>query len=214
MFVAILLPSGNSFDEMRIDKSMIKKTVIPFYVFLLSMTAFLAPASAESYYFDDSQSAVTFEVGYLAGTCRGRFSKFEGKLDFDRENPEKSSVSIVIQVESVDTDSAKRDAHLQEDDFFYSSKFPTITFRSEGFKKRGDRLIVTGPLTIRGVSKPISLLVDLKGKQAQWVSGGDALLFESQYELNRLDFGVGEGQPGIDERIRIKLDVKAFEAKR
>lgn len=206
-----MLPPGNSFGEFGIGKSMINKPAIQLLILLLSVTALAAPVSAESYYFDDSQSAVTFEVGYLAGTCRGRFSKFEGKLEFDRENPEKSSVSIVIQVDSVDTDSAKRDAHLQEEDFFNSSKFPTITFRSEGFKKRGDRLIVTGPLTIRGVSKPISLLVDLKGKQAQWVAGGDALLFESEYELNRLDFGVGEGQPGIDERIRIKLDVKAFE---
>lgn len=184
------------------------KTLIKLALFFV----FLNPTSAESYYFDQTHSSVGFEVGYIAGTCHGKFKKFEGRLDYNKEQPERSEVSIVIQVDSVDTNSVKRDTHLQQEDFFHSSRFPTITFKSESFRKRGNKLIVTGPLNIHGVSKPVTLHVQLKGSQTQWAAGGDALLFDTEYELNRLDFGVGEGQPGIDKQIRIRLNIKALES--
>lgn len=79
------------------------------------------------------------------------------------------------------------------------------------FKKRGDQYVVTGPLTIRGVSKNITLRVTLERKQAQWAIGGDALYFDSNYEINRLDFGVNGGQPAVGDQVKIDLAIKAFE---
>jgi polyisoprenoid-binding protein YceI len=179
---------------------------------LLFVSLLQLPLSAQTYEFNAKQSSVGFDIEYIAGTAHGEFREFEGKLDFNKQNPEQSRVAITIQVDSVDTDSAKRDGHLQEEDYFYSQKYPTIQFESKSFRKRGDnQYVVAGPLTIRGVSKPITLQVTLTERQAQWAVKGDALFFESEYDLNRMDFGVSGGTPGVNERLKVLLKIKAFE---
>lgn len=180
---------------------------------LFILTLLQLPLSAQVYEFDSEHSSVGFDIGYVAGTAHGEFRQFEGRLEFDPADPERSTVSLTIRVNSVDTDSEKRDAHLQEEEYFHAQKFPTITFQSKSFRKRGNnQYVVAGPLTIRGVSKPITLHVELVRRQAQWAVKGDALLFESEYELDRTDFGVSGGRPGVADQLKVFLKIKAFES--
>jgi polyisoprenoid-binding protein YceI len=184
-------------------------------LFLLSCLLTLCsvgPVYAETYVFNEKHSKVGFEIGHLTGTANGQFRKIDGTLEFDPNKPEASKVRVTLQVDSIDTGSAKRDSHLQEDDYFFASQHPTITFESVGFRKRGsNQYVVTGPLTIRGIEKNITLYVTLEGSQQQWAVPGKALLFASDYELNRLDFGVSGGRPAVGDRVTINLDIKAFE---
>ncbi len=185
------------------------------HTFLLLASLFflgLSPtALAETYRFDDQQSQIEFKIGFIAGTAHGKFKTFEGRLDFQPENPEASQVQLKIQVDSVDTGSEKRDRHLQQDDFFDSARYPTITFESKGFRKRGDQYVVSGPLTIHGVTRNITLQVKLERAQDLWTVDGKALTFTSDYELNRTDFGVNGGTGTVDENVKIQLRIKALE---
>ena len=192
---------------------MVKLTMkTKFFSSILAFTLLMAPrVLAETYNFDEGQSEIGFKIGHFGGQAKGVFKEFKGTLEFDEKNPQDSKVDLVIQVDSIDTGSAKRDAHLQREEYFDSGQFPTITFESRAFRKRGSVFFVTGPLTIHGVEKNITLKVRLKGRQAQWTTGGDALTFESQYELSRLDFGVSGGQPAVGKTVEIDLNIKAFE---
>lgn len=179
-------------------------------VFVFLTTLF---ASAEEYHFNSRKSKVGFEIGYVAGTAVGRFDQFEGTLRFDPENPGQSKVSITIQVKSINTDSAKRDRHLQEEEYFDSRNHPTITFESASFRKVGaQEFVVAGPLTIRGVSKPVTLHLRLERRQQQWAVKGEALNFSCEYELNRTDFGVNGGRPGVSDQLKVMLRIEALES--
>ena len=184
-----------------------------FFLATLALFILLTPTQAETYKFDASKSEIIFEIGHFTGTARGEFSEFEGVLEFDDQNPEKSKVKLEIQVDSIDTGSAKRDQHLQEEDYFHSQKFPKITFQSQGFKQRGkNNYVVSGPLTIRGKSKNITLQVQLQGETEEWAVSGKVLNFQSSYELNRMDFGVSGGRPAVGKQVKITLLVKARES--
>lgn len=166
---------------------------------------------AEYYVFDGKHSTIGFEIGHFTGVAKGKFKSFSGILKLDEQNMSNSAVELKIQVDSIDTGSPKRDQHLQEDDYFDSAKFPKITFQSKSFKRRGDRFIVTGPLTIHGVTKNITLYLELADRHEQWAVNGEVLTFQSEYELNRLDFGVNGGQPAVGKTVKIKLDIHALE---
>src|SRR6266478_7523917 len=84
----------------------------------------------ETYKFDLSGSTIGFSVHQFLGTTHGKFTKFDGKIDIDREHPEKSSVVAKIDVASINTGIVKRDNHLRSPEFFNVTKFPEITFKS------------------------------------------------------------------------------------
>lgn len=179
---------------------------------LITLILMGAPqAIAESYRFDQEKSTVSFEIGHFTGTAKGEFKEFQGTLDFFPDQPQNSKVKLTIQVASIDTGSVKRDTHLQQDDYFDAVKFPTITFESKGFKKRGNQYVVTGPLTMHGVEKNITLQVKLKRSQDQWAVDGKALFFSSGYELNRLDYGIEAGRPAVGDEVTIELKINAIE---
>src|SRR5437870_11536896 len=129
----------------------------------------------ETYKFDQSRSTIGFTVHQFLGTTHGKFTKFEGKIDIDREHPEKSSVVAKIDVASINTGIVKRDNHLRSPEFFNVAKFPEITFKSRSVKQTdqqsGD---IAGDLTMHGVTKPITLHVKLLSpisndkKQTRW----------------------------------------------
>src|SRR5207244_11533975 len=89
----------------------------------------------ESYKFDQSRSTIGFTVHQFLGTTHGKFTKFEGKIDIDREHPEKSSVVAKIDVASINTGIVKRDNHLRSPEFFNAATFPEITFKIRSFKQ-------------------------------------------------------------------------------
>src|SRR5436189_5360051 len=116
----------------------------------------------ETYRFDQSQSTIGFSVHQFLGTTHGKFTKFNGKIDVNREHPENSSVTAQIDVRSIDTRIKKRDDHLRSAEFFNVDKYPQITFKSRSVKQTGPQSgDILGDLTMHGVTKPVTLQVKL-----------------------------------------------------
>lgn len=107
---------------------------------------------------DPAHSSVGFDVTHFGvTTVHGTFTKTEGTVAWDDQNVAKSSVHTVIDVNSLDTGNPARDAHTKSDAFFDAAKYPTMTFDSTSVKQQGKDLQVTGNLTIKGVTKPVTL---------------------------------------------------------
>jgi polyisoprenoid-binding protein YceI len=130
-------------------------------VFLLVALASTAAAN-ETYQIDPAHSSIGFHLGHMMGKVVGKFTKFEGKIGSDREHPQQSSVTVRIQIDSIDTGIAKRDTHLRSEEFFDVAKYPEITFKSRRVKQTGAQSgDILGDLTMHGVTKPITLHVKL-----------------------------------------------------
>src|SRR5260370_35607570 len=134
----------------------------------------------ETYKFDQAHSTIGFSAHKFLGTTPGKFAKFDGKIDLDREHPENSSVRARIDVRSIDTGIVKRDNHLRGPEFFAVEKYPEITFKSRNVKQTGPQAgDILGHLTMHGLTKPITLHVKLltspKDKQTRWALTTDPL---------------------------------------
>lgn len=155
------------------------------------MTTITSTSTAvRTYAVDKAHSEAVFQVRHLLTKVRGRFSDFEGTFAIDEAHPEQSTVSFTIQAASVDTNQPDRDAHLRSADFFAVDQFPAITFRSTRIVKKGENIFnVDGDLTIRGVSKAITVPVTFLGKAKDpW--GNERLAFEAEYVIDRKAFGL------------------------
>src|SRR5437870_9886623 len=133
-----------------------------------SITAFVvaglssAALANETYKFDPSGSTIGFSVHQFLGTTHGKFTRFNGKIEVDRDHPENSSVTAQIDVRSIDTRIKKRDDHLRSPEFFNVDRFPQITFKSRSVKRTGPQSgDILGDLTMHGVTRPITLHVKL-----------------------------------------------------
>ena len=146
--------------------------------------------AAETFVIDKGHSEVGFQIRHMMAKVRGRFTDFDGKIVADRAKPEASSVELTIQATSIDTANPNRDKDLRSADFFDVEKYPTITFKSTSIKAKGkDAYDVTGTLTMRGVSKEVTLPVAFLGIRKN-MRGQDAAGFETAVTLNRKDFGI------------------------
>ena len=145
----------------------------------------MAQASSR-YQLDVVHSTVGFAVKHmLFSTVRGKFNDVQATAEIDEQTGSLRSVNAEISVASVDTDNAKRDGHLRSDDFFNAERYPTITFESTSIEPEGNgNYRVDGILTIRDVSKPITLEGKLLGKMPGRVA------FEAAGQINRQDFNV------------------------
>ncbi|HEX6323110.1 MAG TPA: YceI family protein [Vicinamibacterales bacterium] len=139
---------------------------------------------------DKAHSEAAFQVRHLITKVRGRFSEFEGAIQFDEAAPERSSVTLTIQTASIDTSQPDRDVHLRSDDFFGVERFPTLTFVSTGITKTGANTYdVEGDLTIRDVTKRVTLPVAFLGTAKDpW--GQERIAFETELTINRKDYGL------------------------
>jgi polyisoprenoid-binding protein YceI len=145
---------------------------------------------AGTYAIDASHSRVGFVARHLVvAKSRGEFSSFRGSVTIG-DDPLQSSVDVEIDIASVDTRDAKRDEHLRSDDFFAAEHFPTMHYRSTGVAlgNKG-RYVVSGELTVKGVTRPVDLLVEFDGGITDpW--GGSRAVFNASAEVNREDFGL------------------------
>lgn len=148
------------------------------------------PLAAEVHTIDPGHSDVSFQVRHLVSQVRGKFNDYKGTINLDPANLEKSSVEFAIKAASIDTGVADRDKHLRAEDFFFVEKYPEITFKSQSIKATGkDTYAVTGPLTMRGVTKTVTLPVTYLGKvRDPW--GNDKAGFAVETKLNRKDYGI------------------------
>lgn len=169
---------------------MIRKTLA--LAAALAVFAATAPTShaTEIYAIDNNHSSVTFKVRHLVGKSAGRFDEFSGTIVVDREDLTKSTVEFTIDATSIDTDNEDRDGHLKTEDFLHVEKFPTIMFKSSKIEKAGEgKFSVTGDFTLHGVTKSITLPVDVLGfGPSPWGKG--AAGFETSFIINRKDYGI------------------------
>jgi len=167
----------------------------------------------ESFKFDSAHSTIAFKVGQLLGTAKGKFTKFSGTIEVDRDHPEKSSVVATIQAASIDTANAKRDDHLRTADFFNVAKFPEITFKSSRVKRTGTNTgEITGDFTMHGVTRPITLKVELLGDPESAAKGSTTRWRVTTAPLKRSDFGIGQGATGagtIGDEVTVTIEIEA-----
>ena len=163
---------------------------------------------------DASHSEVGFSVRHLGiSKTKGRFGTFSGVITVADE-PKASAVAVEIDVASVDTRDSGRDDHLRNADFFEVETFPTMTFRSTKVTPKGDRWLVDGDLTIKGVTKSVVLDAEVTGLATDpW--GNDRVGFQASTEVNREDFGITfnavleAGGVMVGKNVKIDLEVEA-----
>jgi len=138
---------------------------------------------ATTYQIDPAHSTAKFSVKHMmVAKVHGGFKNISGTFCYDSEKIEQSSVDVSIDASSIDTRDEQRDSHLKGVDFFNAEKFPTITFKSIRFEQNQHELLVTGNLTIHGVTKKITLQVKAPGKELKGLSG--------KTKIRRKDFGL------------------------
>jgi polyisoprenoid-binding protein YceI len=146
--------------------------------------------AASTYSVDPSHSDVSFQVRHFVSKVRGQFNDFAGIIVHDEADPARSSVEFVVQVASIDTANDKRDNHLRSADFFDVAHHPTIVFKSSKVEPvSATELRVTGPLTMRGVTREVTLPVTFAGTvKDPW--GGTRAGYTTTIQLDRQDYGI------------------------
>jgi len=179
--------------------------------------AALSPAASanETYKFDPSGSTIGFSVHQFLGTTHGKFTKFNGKIEIDRERPENSSVTAQIDVRSIDTRINKRDDHLRSAEFFNVEKFPQITFKSRTVKRTGPQSgDILGDLTMHGVTRPTTLHVKLltpidETSRTRWVVTTNPI---TRRDFNLMFAPAAETVSGISQAVAINIEIEAKRA--
>ncbi len=164
---------------------------------------------------DKPHTSVNFAVKHLViTTVNGKFTDFDGTINFDGENLKDASVEMTIQTASVDTDNERRDKHLKSADFFDVENYPTMTFKSTRvIPGEGNHFKLVGNLTIRGVTKEVTFDCEFHGtaQMGNTTKAG----FSATTVVNRQDFGVNwsktldNGGLVAGNEVTIRLDVEA-----
>jgi polyisoprenoid-binding protein YceI len=150
----------------------------------------------------------------LVTKVSGKFKEFSGTIDYDEKDITKSSVQVTIKTASIDTESERRDNDLRSPNFFDAANFPEITFVSKKIEKRGDGYVAIGDLTMRGITKEITLSFTILGTVKDQ-RGNTRLGLESHGSLNRFDYGVksdhrlDNGGLVVSEQVELNLAIAA-----
>ena len=168
--------------------------------------------AADTYQVDPEHSTLIFRVKHLgAGWAYGRINQPTGSVTIDGQNPANSTFQIEADAAKIDTANAKRDDHLRGPDFFSAKQFPKLSFKSTGVSKAGDdKYAVAGDLTIRGVTRPVTVELQHVGTVDDR-GGGKRTGFEGTFTIKRSDFGVNYMPEGLGDEVRV---IVSFEATR
>lgn len=165
---------------------------------------------------DASHSRLGFSAKHaMVTTVRGSFKDFEGTLVLDGSDPSQSSATVTIKTASFDSGVADRDGHVRGADFLDVENFPTLTFTSTKVVQDGDEYVMTGDLTIKGVTRAVDLALEFEGSQKDpW--GNDRAGFSGETTISRKDFGLtwnvalDKGGVLVSDKVKIQLDVSAI----
>jgi polyisoprenoid-binding protein YceI len=156
-------------------------------------------------------------IGFVArhmmvSKVRGRFTSFQAQI-VTADNPLDSSATATIDLSSVDTGNETRDDDLRSSNFFDAVTYPQMTYHSTGIRPGGDEFVVDGELTIRGVTRPVSLTVEVNGFSPD-PYGGTRAGFSARGEINRTDFGINSNAPipggvVVSDKIQVEIEAEA-----
>jgi polyisoprenoid-binding protein YceI len=163
---------------------------------------------------DPTHSEVQFKVKHLViSTVTGTFKSFEGSVETEGENFDGAEVSFKLDVDSIDTNVADRDAHLKSDDFFNAASFPHLTFNGTVKQINDDKYEITGPLTIRDTTKEVTLNAEFGGQMVDGY-GQHKAGFEINGKVNRKEFGLKwdmvteAGGVVVGDEVKLNLNVQ------
>jgi len=173
----------------------------------LLLVAGSAIAAPVRYDLDPNHTQVAFSWTHFGFSHpAGRFDKFDGDFRFDPADPTKSTVTVTIPIDSIDTGVAKLDAHLKGPDFFDAARYPIATFKSTQVERAGAHgLKVTGDLTLHGVTKPVVLDVVINKVGPHPMGGRAAAGFDARTTIKRSDFGISNYVPNVSDEIAISI---------
>ena len=186
-----------------------RRRVFPLLAAVLFATA--AWAQGSEWQIDPAHTTVAFTVRHMGiSNVHGRFTKVSGTANIDDSDMTKSSVNAIIDIGSITTGNDSRDNDLRSPNYFDAAQFPTMTFKSKSITKAGDnKLKVVGDLTIKGVTKEVTLDVD--GPSSPIKMGPNQRRgLSATTSVNRKDFGVGAKTPSamVGEEIKIEIDAE------
>ncbi|MFI1166759.1 YceI family protein [Streptomyces sp. NPDC020801] len=169
------------------------------------------------YTIDPAHSTLGFVARHAMVTnVKGKFNDFTGDLHLDGGDPAKSTASIDVRMDSIDTGSADRDGHLKSSDFFRTGEFPAMTFRSTKAEALGgDDYRITGDLTILGVTRPLTIDLEFNGA-AKDPFGNERVGFEGKAEILRSEWGLTwnaaleTGGVLVSDKIKLNFDISAI----
>ena len=173
-----------------------------------------AAADTATYRIDVGHSELTFRIRHLMSRANGTFREWSGTITADPADWSTGSVDVTIQAASIDTRHERRDSDLRSDNFFDVANHPTITFRSTSVEVNGAEIVVTGDLTMKGVSKPISFDLELVGPALD-PFGNDRIGLEGSVVVNRKDWGITWNAPLeaggvlVGEKVTLEFEVSA-----
>jgi polyisoprenoid-binding protein YceI len=172
---------------------------------------FVPPAWSDNFVIDKKgqHASITFRIMHLGYSwLTGRFNNFDGEFSYDQNNPEATTITVNIDPASVDTNHAERDKHLRSDDFLDVEKFKTATFVSTSVKQTGPgKAILTGDLTLRGITKTIDIEVtSVGGGKDPW--GGYRQGFQGTTQLILKDFNIKKDLGPSSQVVELTLDIE------
>ena len=175
-----------------------------------------APAFATTYTLDPGHTQIVFSWNHFGfSNPTAQFGVIEGTLDYDAADPTKSSVKVAIDIDSVNSNVEKLDAHIANPDFFDAAKYPKATFTSTRVEKGAtpDTLKVTGDLDLHGVKKPVVLDVTINKVGEHGMTKAQAAGFDATATIKRSDWGISKFVPAVSDDIKIRITTEAVESK-
>jgi polyisoprenoid-binding protein YceI len=173
-----------------------KNILIIFLLFIIS------PAIAQSSWKIKPGTITNFSIKNFGKQVHGTFTGLKGTIDFDPVHADNGSFDVTIEVNTINTGIKKRDEHLRTADFFDAEKYPAIHLRSTKVVQTKDGFSVTGDLTIKDKTLPVTIPFKLKEE-------GNAGVFTGTFTLSRLAFGVGKKSAVMGDTVTVKLYVEA-----
>ena len=174
------------------------------------LTADAMARAADTYTVDPVHSSISFTISHAGiSNIHGRFNDFSGKFVIDKTDPSKSSFTLTIPIESVDTNNVKRDEHLRAPDYFNAKQFPTMTFQSTKVAPIDGGFEVTGDLTMHGVTKPITFKLKGGDKEVEFPKGTKRVGVVSTFSIIRSEFGVTAEIGNLGDEIPVTVGIQA-----
>jgi polyisoprenoid-binding protein YceI len=170
-----------------------------------------APAfAAANWRIDPARTHIAFAIDAIGyPRTRGQFRQFAGRISVDLDHPDRSSVAFHVQSQSVDVGSPSFDDYMRSVAFLDTAHFPSIDFVSKSVEKVGDHTVrVTGDLTLLGVTRPLSVDVEV---QREASGGGERLDFLAKTSIDRLAFGMTSGFPLVSREVELVISSEAVE---